>query len=303
MKKYMKTHKTSVFENTVYFCIKHNLSGNNLKRYLEWAGGKSLKALSSKGIKASIDFEHSEETRRMFPEITDEMFCLGQGENRQVDVESHDRFYPVYYYKGDMRNLATVKHGTLKYQEGKDKVTFSIFFHKIYSKESECHPISICLYQHWDKQSWVFSSNEKIGSFVKYYMLLYETIKRLDGTDEIDTTKPISKKIGNWVRPLTPSEKKQQKKKQLFNTLNKKSKVGSMITCPVCGKRFFKKQYSQSFCSLHCKDSFWNSNQKNKRQGCGGHGNDSSACATVAVRNLSFNNDNGQRLGVNVFSW
>ena len=224
MKKYMKTHKTSVFENTVYFCIKHNLSGNNLKRYLEWAGDKSLKALSSKDIKASIDFEHSEETRRMFPEITDEMFCLGQGENRQVDVESHDRFYPVYYYKEGMRNLVTVKHGTLKYQEGKDKVTFSIFFHKIYSKESECHPISICLYQHWDKQSWVFSSNEKIGSFVKYCMLLYETIKRLDGTDEIDTSKPISKKIGNWVRPLTPSEKKQQKKKQLFNTLNKKEK-------------------------------------------------------------------------------
>ena len=84
---------------------------------------------------------------------------------------------------------------------------------------------------------------------------------------------------------------------------NKKSKVGSMITCPICGKRFFKKQYSQSFCSLHCKDSFWNSNQKNKRQGGGGHGNDSFACATVAVRNLSFDNDNGQRLGVNVFSW
>lgn len=84
---------------------------------------------------------------------------------------------------------------------------------------------------------------------------------------------------------------------------NKKSKVDSMITCPVCGKRFFKKQYSQSFCSLHCKDSFWNSNQKSKRQGGRAHGNDSSACATVAVRNLSFNNDNGQRLGVNVFSW
>ena len=55
-------------------------------------------------------------------------------------------------------------------------------------------------------------------------MLLYETIKRLDSTDEIDTSKPISKKIGNWVQPLTPSEKKQQKKKQLFNTLNKKEK-------------------------------------------------------------------------------
>ena len=55
-------------------------------------------------------------------------------------------------------------------------------------------------------------------------MLLYETIKRLDGTDEIDTTKPISKKIGNWVQPLTPSEKKRQKKNQLLNGLNKKEK-------------------------------------------------------------------------------
>ena len=48
---------------------------------------------------------------------------------------------------------------------------------------------------------------------------------------------------------------------------NKKSKVDSMITCPVCGKRFFKKQYSQAFCSLHCKDVYWNSCQKDKRQG------------------------------------
>ena len=55
-------------------------------------------------------------------------------------------------------------------------------------------------------------------------MLLYKTIKRLDGTDEIDTTKPISKKIGNWERPLTPSEKKRQKKNQLLNGLNKKEK-------------------------------------------------------------------------------
>lgn len=83
---------------------------------------------------------------------------------------------------------------------------------------------------------------------------------------------------------------------------NKKSKVGLMITCPICGKRFFKKQYSQAFCSLHCKDSFWNSNQKNKRQG-GGRVNNSSTCETVSVRNLSFKNVNGQKLGVNVFSW
>ena len=224
MKNYMKTHKTSVFENTVYFCIKHNLSGDKLKRYLEWAGGKSLKALSSKGIAASIEFEHSEETRRMFPTITDELFELGQGENRQMDVESHDRFFPVYYYKDEIRNSKTIKYGTLEYQEGKDKVSFSIFFHKIYSKESDFHPISICLYRGWGKQSWVFGSNEKIDSFVKYCMLLYETIKRLDGTDEIDTSKSISNKLGDWVRPLTPSEKKQQKKKQLLNRLNKKEK-------------------------------------------------------------------------------
>lgn len=224
MKKYMKTHKTSVFENTVYFCIKHNLSGDKLKRYLEWAGGKSLKALSSKDITASINFEHSEETRRMFPTITDELFELGQKENFQMDVESHYRFFPVYYYKDEMRYSKTVNHETLEYQKGKDKVTFCILFHKMYSKESDFHPIFIRLYRGWDKQSWVYDGNDKIKTFVAFCMVLYKIIKRLDGTDEIDTSKSISKKLGDWVRPLTPSEKKQQKKKQLLNELNKKEK-------------------------------------------------------------------------------
>ena len=63
----------------------------------------------------------------------------------------------------------------------------------------------------------------KDGSY-DYGINTVEKAMKYGKLDEIDTSKPISKKIGNWVRPLTPSEKKQQKKKQLFNTLNKKEK-------------------------------------------------------------------------------
>lgn len=230
MKKYMKTHKTSVFENTVYFCIKHNLSGDKLKKYMEWAGGKSLKALSSKGITASIEFEHSEETRRMFPTITDELFELGQGENYRVDVESQDRFYPVYFLKSERKCFSPSKfdsfseYGDSTYWVRNERIAYITYFSKIYSKESDYHPISISLRNWWNRQSYVYDDNDKIKTFVAFCMVLYDVIKRLDGTDEIDTSKSISKKLGDWVRPLTPSEKKQQKKKQLLKTLNKKEK-------------------------------------------------------------------------------
>jgi uncharacterized CHY-type Zn-finger protein len=39
---------------------------------------------------------------------------------------------------------------------------------------------------------------------------------------------------------------------------NKMAKVGDMIECPVCHTKFIKKQYSQAFCCLHCKDKFHN---------------------------------------------
>lgn len=44
---------------------------------------------------------------------------------------------------------------------------------------------------------------------------------------------------------------------------NKKAKVGTRITCPVCGKPFKKKSYQHAFCSNkgkgNCKDAYWNS--------------------------------------------
>ena len=39
---------------------------------------------------------------------------------------------------------------------------------------------------------------------------------------------------------------------------NKEAKVHSKIECPICHKVFEKIQYSQAFCSGHCKDKFWN---------------------------------------------
>lgn len=36
--------------------------------------------------------------------------------------------------------------------------------------------------------------------------------------------------------------------------LNKTSKVGSNIICPMCGSEFIKKSYQHTYCSLTCKD-------------------------------------------------
>jgi hypothetical protein len=47
---------------------------------------------------------------------------------------------------------------------------------------------------------------------------------------------------------------------------NKKAKVGTEIICPVCRKKFIKKNYQQAFCvrtdrkqKHRCKDIYWNS--------------------------------------------
>ena len=47
------------------------------------------------------------------------------------------------------------------------------------------------------------------------------------------------------------------KRKEQYR-LNKSAKVGEMITCPICGESFRKKQYSQAFCCTEHKDKFWN---------------------------------------------
>lgn len=46
---------------------------------------------------------------------------------------------------------------------------------------------------------------------------------------------------------------------------NKAAKVGEIIVCPICGKEFTKKQYSQAFCCSSCKDEYWNGKKKGKR--------------------------------------
>lgn len=39
---------------------------------------------------------------------------------------------------------------------------------------------------------------------------------------------------------------------------NKAAKCGTEIECPVCHRKFIKRQYSQAFCSTKCKDKFHN---------------------------------------------
>lgn len=39
--------------------------------------------------------------------------------------------------------------------------------------------------------------------------------------------------------------------------LNKEAKTVEIIECPVCHRKFVKRQYSQAFCCTNCKDKFW----------------------------------------------
>ena len=36
--------------------------------------------------------------------------------------------------------------------------------------------------------------------------------------------------------------------------LNRESKVGSNLICPMCGSEFIKRSYQHTYCSLTCKD-------------------------------------------------
>ena len=50
---------------------------------------------------------------------------------------------------------------------------------------------------------------------------------------------------------------KKNRKKGLYKT-NKEAKVGEEIECPICHTKFVKRQYSQAFCCIKCKDKFHN---------------------------------------------
>ncbi|MEE0936497.1 MAG: hypothetical protein UIG52_00545 [Bacteroidales bacterium] len=47
-------------------------------------------------------------------------------------------------------------------------------------------------------------------------------------------------------------------KRKIAYENNKRAKVGIEITCPICGTKFIKRQYSQAFCCSKCKGAFWN---------------------------------------------
>lgn len=60
---------------------------------------------------------------------------------------------------------------------------------------------------------------------------------------------------------------KKKSKRKLQYEANKSAKVGTEITCPICGTKFVKRQYSQAFCDTKCKDAFWNAKKDRHRAG------------------------------------
>ena len=69
-----------------------------------------------------------------------------------------------------------------------------------------------------------------------------DTIKRSTSDSKVTISKPLALKF----------------KKQVVRDAS----VGSMVLCPVCGRRFVKKSYQHSFCRnkgrSNCKDKYWN---------------------------------------------
>ena len=49
--------------------------------------------------------------------------------------------------------------------------------------------------------------------------------------------------------------------------VNKDTKVGCYIICPICGKQVIKTQYAQAFCSNECKNAYWNGKGDRYRKG------------------------------------
>lgn len=45
----------------------------------------------------------------------------------------------------------------------------------------------------------------------------------------------------------------------------KDAKVGEIIACACCGSKMVKKSYQQKFCSLKCKDKYWNTVDEKRR--------------------------------------
>ena len=60
----------------------------------------------------------------------------------------------------------------------------------------------------------------------------------------------IVKEKKNWSRYLSRAEKQYK--------ASEDSKVGSIITCPACGKAITKRTYQHKFCCTKCKERYWN---------------------------------------------
>ena len=48
--------------------------------------------------------------------------------------------------------------------------------------------------------------------------------------------------------------------------INRNTKVGETLVCPICGSEFVKKSYQHVYCSLHCKDKRHNMINSNRHK-------------------------------------
>ena len=84
MKQYMKDRVYNSFvDYTVYYCIKHNFNEEQVCEYAKNEAHKGRKCLMNRGTMGIITFIITNDTRKMFPRIHDELFELE--EKRRYD--------------------------------------------------------------------------------------------------------------------------------------------------------------------------------------------------------------------------
>lgn len=216
MKQYLKTHVMSFVNHTVYYAIKHNLSEDEAKDYFRQQAEKGIKKLMNHGTYGSLDFDLTPDIRKMFPNIHDELFDtqIYTHEDSWKDKNDPERYRPIYKLnKKDMFNFQS-SFGGLHFDCGSGN------YHKSYIIDSDIHPINIHL--KWYVNYQCAGREKQIERFVKNCFEMWQIIKRLDNDKELNhPERTVDKKLGNWVRPMTPKEKVEKDKKDSMKKLNK----------------------------------------------------------------------------------
>ena len=217
MKQYMKDRGYNSFvDYTVYYCIKHNFNEEQVREYAKNEAHNGRKCLMNRGTIGIIKFIITNDTRKMFPRIHDELFELE--EKRRYDSTLNKECIEYRYKIKGKSDLLCNLTGDLKFNYGSGN------YWKDYVKDSDIHPIKVSLWWCVNKQS--VSEEAQLGYFVDCCVEMWQIIKRLDNDIKLKE-RTINKKLelSTHIENNKPIEIQKDKKESnnfIFKLIGKK---------------------------------------------------------------------------------